>query len=130
MNGLTRPFLDYKYMRYFGRTPYIVLVLASLVVTTGIFIFASYWLAVWVDAYGKDVAVNILYYAGIYGALNGLVAVTHGVSYLLFARGSWHAARRLHHDLIRAVLGASLSWWKNMPVGRVVNRFSRDVKTM
>jgi len=32
--------------------------------------------------------------------------------------------------LLQGVMGAPLSWWKNIPMGRVVNRFSRDIKSL
>jgi ABC-type multidrug transport system fused ATPase/permease subunit len=44
--------------------------------------------------------------------------------------GAWHAARRLHLELVRAVTHTSLAWHARVPVGRVVNRFSRDMNTI
>ncbi len=52
-----------------------------------------------------------------------LVSLSH-------SNGAWIAAKRLHEACIRSVMYVSLSWWKNVPVGRVVNRFSRDMNSL
>ncbi len=44
--------------------------------------------------------------------------------------GAWLAARRLHHQLLQSVMHVPLAWWTSVPVGRVVNRFSRDLNSL
>ena len=93
-------------------------------------VFTTYWLAVWVEAYQRDAHISIVYYAGIYAGIMALSTFMEGVEYLAFTRGSWNAGIKLHRALLRGILNAPLSWWKDIPVGRVINRFSKDIKSL
>ena len=88
------------------------------------------WLAIWVGAYDKEGAVDIAFYLGIYMAVSLGETVLGAVTFLLFESGAWYAARTLHRNLIRSLLGVSLSWFNKIPVGRVINRLSRDVNSV
>lgn len=117
-------------MRYFGGVPFRLFILAWTIFENSLSIALTFWLAVWVGAYEKPGSVSLLYFAGGYAAIMGTDSVAAAIGYLTFNRGAWLAARRLHEDLLRGVLYAPLSWWKNIPVGRVVNRFSRDMSSL
>lgn len=45
---------------------------------------------------------------------------------VLFALGSLKAARNLHHRLLHNILRLSVSFFDTTPLGRIINRFSRD----
>lgn len=90
----------------------------------------SLWISVWVEAYDKKDAVNIAFYLGVYTAFALAESFSIAAVILAFENGAWQAARRLHTDFIKAVMKVSLSWYKNVPVGRVVNRFSRDMSSI
>jgi ABC-type multidrug transport system fused ATPase/permease subunit len=117
----------FSYMLWFGGRPYAIFCLFTTILANAALIGTSYWLSVWVNAYSAEEAVNIAFYLGIYAVFAVGACVIEGFSNLTYANGAWHAARKLHGQFLRAVMGASLSWWKNVPVGRVVNRFSRDI---
>ena len=87
----------------------------------------SYWLSIWVSAYEKSGTVNVGFYLGIFALCNLVSVLFVGGNFLVFQRAAWLAARTLHFKLINGVMKAPLSWWKEIPVGRVVNRFSRDM---
>ena len=117
-------------MRYFGSVPFRVSMLLWALIGNSINIAMTFWLTIWVAAYERPGHVSLLYFAGVYAALMTADFATSAIQYLSFTRGAWIAARKLHENLLRAVLYAPLSWWKNVPVGRVVNRFSRDMGSL
>ena len=45
---------------------------------------------------------------------------------LLFFRGAWRAAGRMHDLMLGAVLRSPASWFHTTPQGRILNRFSKD----
>jgi hypothetical protein len=83
-----------------------------------------------VDAYEKSENINVAFYAGIYALVISTLSVAGGIASAVYQRGAWVAGRRLHAAMTRAVMGAPLSWWKDVPIGRVINRFSQDVRSL
>ncbi|KAF7546072.1 hypothetical protein G7Z17_g8687 [Cylindrodendrum hubeiense] len=120
----------FKYMLYFGGPLYAVFALLTSALTNVFMIATTYWLSLWVNSYTREEAVNIAFYLGIYVAIVICGVLVEAFSFLVYSNGGWIAAKRLHEACIRSVMYASLSWWKNVPVGRVVNRFSRDMNSL
>lgn len=117
----------FNYMTYFGSPLYAVFCIVAMAVMNCFWIGGSLWLSVWVDAYDREQAVNIAFYLGIYTIFALGECLGYAGIILIFEKGGWTAARRLHNEFLRAVMDVSLSWYKRVPVGRVVNRFSRDI---
>jgi ABC-type multidrug transport system fused ATPase/permease subunit len=92
--------------------------------------YSSFWLSVWVEAYDKMAHVDIAYYMGIFALLTFLEIGTYAALIIMFERGSWLAARKLHNDFIQAVMRVPLSWFKTVPIGRITNRFSSDMASI
>ncbi|KAJ3291882.1 hypothetical protein HK104_005738 [Borealophlyctis nickersoniae] len=91
------------------------------------------WLnAKWAFSLGSNstLAHNIWYYIGIYGALGASVLLANllRVGYILLR--STTAARNLHATLLKRVLGAPLRFFEVTPLGRILNRFSKDVQSI
>ncbi|KAH7165601.1 P-loop containing nucleoside triphosphate hydrolase protein [Dactylonectria macrodidyma] len=119
-----------QYMSYFGHPAFVIICL-SFLLATHIFTFAgTLWLSVWVEAYNHKAHVDIAYYMGIFAALTFLDIAFYSVPVIMFEWGAWRAARRLHNDFIRAIMGVSLSWFKHIPIGRITNRFSSDMASI
>jgi ABC-type multidrug transport system fused ATPase/permease subunit len=117
-------------MLFFGGPIYVGVALLAILMENIGFISTTLWLSIWVSAYEKPAPVDAAYYGGIYAATTVVAWLIEMSTYLIFLRGGWFAARQLHQKLTRAVLNAPLSFWKDIPVGRVVNRFSQDVKSL
>jgi ABC-type multidrug transport system fused ATPase/permease subunit len=117
-------------MLYFGHPLYAVACIALILAENAAWFAGVFWLAIWVEAYDRQQAVNIALYLGVYIALAVTETLMYGSTYLMFESGAWRAARKLHRDFVSAVVGVPLSWFKTMPVGRVVNRFSRDMASI
>ncbi|OTB08206.1 hypothetical protein M426DRAFT_317317 [Hypoxylon sp. CI-4A] len=120
----------FQYMRLFGNPISAMGALAMSILSTASFVGTGLWIAVWVDAYGKDDAYDIGFYLGIYAVWSLADVLFQGLTYLAYENGGWFAARTLHTTFITAMMSVPLSWFKATPVGRVVNRFSRDMDSI
>ena len=129
-SGTSNRLMFFKYMLYFGGPGYAIFALLTTVVANLVITGTLFWLSLWVNAYETQDAVDIAFYLGIYVAFAVGTIVIDAISFLAYANGAWIAAKRLHEDCLRSVMNVSLSWWKNIPVGRVVNRFSRDMGSL
>ena len=61
------------------------------------------------------------------GVGQALASFINGV---IFAMLIYASSRRLHKDAIFRVLHAPMSFFETTPVGRIMNRFSKDIDTM
>lgn len=128
--GATGRMSFFQYMRYFGGPAYPILTLIATVIGTASLLATTLWISVWVDAVDHGDAVDIGYYLGIYSAIAAGNLIVDGLVFLIYANGGWQAAKRLHAEFVRSVMNVSLSWFKDTPTGRIVNRFSRDMASL
>jgi len=78
----------------------------------------------------NDGTVNVDYYLGIYAAIGlGCTAVSLFTWYLLIL-GALRASRQLHRRLLNSVCAAPIRWFDRVPVGRITNRFAKDMETI
>jgi ABC-type multidrug transport system fused ATPase/permease subunit len=66
-------------------------------------------------------------YLGVYGGLGGAQTFAVFGLALSVSLGSMVASRNLHGGLLRGVLRCPMSFFDTTPLGRIVNRFSKDV---
>ncbi|KAK8042751.1 hypothetical protein PG994_013234 [Apiospora phragmitis] len=125
--GPTSRFQFYKYLQYYGNPIHAIFALACSFLSVASAVGTGLWLAVWVGAYDGPGAVNVGFYLGVYAAWSFGEIVLTGLTTVGYEWGGWHAARTLHTTFITAMMNVPLSWFKATPVGRVVNRFSRDM---
>ena len=87
------------------------------------------WLAYWSSAnVTTDEQRNL--YLGIYGGLGlGQGFFTFLVS-VFFTIGAMRASRRLHRSLLINIMHSPMSFFDTTPLGRIVNRFSKDLYTI
>ncbi|KAI1298040.1 ABC transporter [Xylaria venustula] len=128
--GQTARLQFFSYMRLFGSPFHALLAILMSILSNASFVGTTLWLAIWVDAYDKDDAYDVAFYLGIYAAWTFGDTFFNGLTYITYERGGWIAARTLHNNFIRAIMNVPLSWFKATPVGRIVNRFSRDMASL
>ena len=97
----------------------------------------SIWLAYWSNQYvvnpntsnnasnATGPAVGL--YLGVYALLGVLQGVFSSTSAYLFAIGAVYASRDLHKILLLNVVRLPMSFFDKTPIGRIVNRFSKDI---
>ncbi|KAF0367633.1 ABC transporter [Gigaspora margarita] len=103
--------------------PIIVFLLVMLQVTN---IGNNLWLSYWSNN-TFDLSMGV--YIGIYcawGVAQGIFSVLGGV---VFSYAGVGAAKNLHNNAIKRVLRAPTSFFDTTPLGRIINRFSKDVDT-
>lgn len=66
-------------------------------------------------------------YLGVYAALGMGNAIGVLIATLVSAYSAIRASRSLHASMLFAVLRSPMSFFDTTPLGRIVNRFSKDV---
>ncbi|GAV02763.1 hypothetical protein RvY_13289 [Ramazzottius varieornatus] len=93
---------------------------------------ASFWLTAWTRDNDDPVKRNDTawrdYRLGLYAMFGGLQACFVLISYLLLAYGQIMASRNLHKGLLHRIMRAPMSFFDTTPLGRIVNRFARDME--
>ncbi|KAI8812424.1 hypothetical protein BJ742DRAFT_794156 [Cladochytrium replicatum] len=72
---------------------------------------------------------SVVLYATVYVIFGVLTLTTDTVNQLLLFLATLNASR-LHGTLVEKIIGAPLSFFEATPVGRILNRFSRDVSVL
>ncbi|KAJ2776525.1 hypothetical protein GGI15_004822, partial [Coemansia interrupta] len=111
---------------------------AALVLAAISNILANFWLKNWAssntktEAYGESTEVTlrtVFYYLGIYGLLGMTGAIfTLVQSLYLWTRCAYNASEIIHENLLHGVLRSPMSFFDTTPLGRIINRFSTDIR--
>jgi ABC-type multidrug transport system fused ATPase/permease subunit len=89
----------------------------------GIKVVSDWWLSAWT---GDLYAQSITFYLVVYGALGVGQVVLTLIATLCLAFVSQRAALFMHDRAFRNLMRAPLSFFDTTPIGRILNRFSRD----
>ncbi|EGG17998.1 ABC transporter C family protein [Cavenderia fasciculata] len=102
-------------------------IMGFYVATQALSIMANWWLSVWSDQSNAD---NARYYLSIYVAFSmGAVALTFFKSFgMVF--GSIRGSKLFHEKMFMAVIRSPMSFFDTTPIGRILNRFSKDQFTI
>lgn len=102
-------------------------ILLFFILDSGSRIGSDWWLSVW-SAAGelKPPPHSMIYYLGIYA----LIAFSNSIAILirsfLIITGALRAAVTIHEKMLHAVMRSPVSWFDQVPLGRILNRFSKD----
>ncbi|KAH8660277.1 P-loop containing nucleoside triphosphate hydrolase protein [Xylariales sp. PMI_506] len=126
MSGISKEvYLDY--WRSTGSLFIPALVLFTLVIAQGANIMTNLWLAWWsADKFNYSNNIYIGVYAAI-GLSQGALLLTSSLGFTIFGTRS---SRIMLHRAVKGVLRAPVSFFDTTPLGRIMNRFSRDVDVM
>jgi ABC-type multidrug transport system fused ATPase/permease subunit len=69
-------------------------------------------------------------YLGIYWMIIAGAVVCYSSGFTIFIYGSLNASRRIHERLTKAILGTTLRFLDKTPIGRVIARFTRDIRAV
>jgi len=83
----------------------------------------DWWLSAWASAADAN---NIAWYLGLYGVWNVSQAFTSWCRDVLLLFFELRASTRLHNAMLQAVMSAPMEFFDTTPVGRILNRFSKD----
>ncbi|KAM0751625.1 P-loop containing nucleoside triphosphate hydrolase protein [Meredithblackwellia eburnea MCA 4105] len=103
------------------------LLLVSLVLMQGAQVLGSYWLIYWQEDKFHQAQG---FYMGLYAMFGLLQAVFSFLMGLCGVFIGFNASKSLHRAAIRGVIAAPMSFFDTSPLGRIMNRFSKDIDTI
>ncbi|KAJ4816006.1 multidrug resistance-associated protein 1 [Rhynchospora pubera] len=115
-----------RYKNALGGLWVVLILLFCYALTEALRISSSTWLSVWTDQSGpKDHSPG--FYNLIYAVISFCqVFVTLSNSYWLIL-SSLRAAKRLHDAVLSSILRAPMLFFHTNPLGRIINRFAKDL---
>lgn len=108
---------------------YIFFFLVVMIFSQGVSVGSRYWLQYW--SIQADSIERIAYYLGIYIVLvflYGIFAFLTG--WIMLAVAGVRASRILHGQLLSRVFRLKMSFFDTTPLGRITNRFSKDLSSI
>jgi ABC-type multidrug transport system fused ATPase/permease subunit len=115
------------YIQELGGIGFAVATVLFLCVYQGSRILNDYWLVFWVD---NTFNLTLGHYILVYLCIGvGVCLVTVCLLIWLAYRGNV-AAKNLHEKAFRRMLYAPTSFFDTTPVGRIINRFSKDIESI
>ncbi|GMH26067.1 hypothetical protein Nepgr_027910 [Nepenthes gracilis] len=115
-----------RYKNALGGFWVVAILLMCYLLTEVLRVSSSTWLSVWTDR-SSSKSYKLGYFILIYVFLGfGQVTVNLANSYYLIA-SSLHAAKRLHDVMLMSILRAPMVFFHTNPIGRIINRFSKDM---
>ena len=118
------------YRLYFGAmgTFPVIMLLALFILGQGCQLGMNYWLSYWSSQDSND---RIYMYLGVYTALGvcySLFVISQSI--VTYVTCGIKAATTLHEGLLQNVMRAPMSFFDTTPLGRIINRFSKDQNTI
>ncbi|KAF9466563.1 ABC transporter [Collybia nuda] len=118
----------YKAYSAAGKGKFVLpLLFFSIVLIQGATVMGSYWLVYWQE---RKWAQPEGFYMGIYAFLGVAQAIATFIMGSMFAMLTYFASQHLHKDAINQVMHAPMSFFETTPLGRIMNRFSKDIDTI
>ncbi|KAI0917113.1 hypothetical protein AcV5_007675 [Taiwanofungus camphoratus] len=102
-------------------------VLVTLFLYQAANIMSSYWLIYWQE---EKWPRSSGFYMGIYAGLGFAQTVIYLLTAGMFAFQAYFASRALHRMAIDRIMHAPMSFFETTPLGRAMNRFSKDTDTL
>ncbi|XP_063733833.1 ATP-binding cassette sub-family C member 4-like isoform X2 [Eleginops maclovinus] len=139
------------YLKYFtaGHSPVVlVFVVLTSVLAEGAYIMQDWWLAYWARGEFRnstvgDVSVgsvinatrleqesDLTFHLGIYAGLTAAAVVFGYIRSLVVFHGLVRSSQTLHNSMFSAVLRTPVRFFDVNPIGRILNRFSKDISQM
>ena len=87
-------------------------------------ILTNWWLTVWTE---DDDPEKQGLYLGVYGGLGGAMTVCLFFVTIIISLSTLTASKRMHRNQLNRVLRSPMSFFDTTPVGRILNRFSKDI---
>lgn len=117
----------------FGGPFFWIIYFGLLFAGQGMTAFQTWWLGRWAGAY-DDVSdpsqVSVPFWLGLYMAWVILGVLGMGISAIIYYIGAMKASRVIHQKLVDHILGAYMRFIDTTPVGRIISRFTKDMKAI
>ncbi|KAH9068491.1 ABC transporter [Lactarius deliciosus] len=116
-----------QYIQSGNGTVLVPVLLVTLMLMQVSMVLSSYWLVWWQERQWRRPQG---FYMGIYATLGvgqALAAFLNGTAIAFIV---YSASRRMHDSAITRVMLSPMSFFETTPVGRIMNRFSKDIDTI
>ncbi|KAJ1902993.1 hypothetical protein LPJ81_003305 [Coemansia sp. IMI 209127] len=139
--GYVRPEIWLQFMRNCGPWWFWVIVITFILTTRFAAIGRDYWVRLWMSSAlaigdGAPPPLEGSAHRGVATWLGVYVAAGIGITVIRLGAivnenaGSMRAARKYHEELITRVVNATPRFFDKTPIGRVISRFSRDMRAI
>ncbi|KAJ2693618.1 hypothetical protein GGH99_001073, partial [Coemansia sp. RSA 1285] len=139
-HGYVRPEIWIQYMRMCGSWWYWVTVAAFIFAGRFASIAQDYWVRLWMSStsapagdsglFALDTGRGVAAWLGVYVAAGMAITTLRLGASVNENAGSMRAARKYHEQLFTRVVNATPRFFDKTPIGRVISRFSRDMRTI
>ena len=99
----------------------IILILLVVIIARG---GSGFWLVVWLQ---DELKQTVSFYLGIYALFTFSDVIINVIFSALFIGFGIRASIRLHQAFIERIAGAPTSFFDTTPLGRILNRFTKDM---
>lgn len=124
------------YLRAFGGTWFWLILIFAFILQQVSNVSTSWWIEQWVSRGAQEESAkqssgnHLAYFLFIYSVLGLGYAIITALCQFIFFSGSLHASRKLYEALASNVVGSKLRFFDITPLGRIINRFSRDIQSI
>ncbi|KAG8381914.1 hypothetical protein BUALT_Bualt05G0022300 [Buddleja alternifolia] len=116
-----------RYKEALGGSWVVMILFTCYTLTETLRVLSSTWLSVWTKQSTSEDYYGPGFYIIVYAILSlGQVVVTLTNSFWLII-SSLNAAKRLHDSMLCSILRAPMVFFHTNPIGRVINRFAKDL---
>ncbi|KAK7205781.1 P-loop containing nucleoside triphosphate hydrolase protein [Myxozyma melibiosi] len=122
-----------SYLNYIGGLWFLVAIIAGYAVQQGLTVSKDSWVGRWSEAAQADEAVKDVsshgtaYYFSIYVLISIVYVIFTYVLELFGLLGGIRGSRRIFTDLVESIIHATPRFFDTTPVGRLLNRFGKDI---
>jgi ATP-binding cassette subfamily C (CFTR/MRP) protein 1 len=113
------------YMKAIGLKGIILAIIFQIVYTASS-IMTNFWLTFWTDP-RNPLGLTDNGYLGIYGGIGLVQAITTMALALVIGLSTLSGAKLLHKQMLIRIMMSPMSFFDTTPIGRIVNRFAKDV---
>jgi ATP-binding cassette, subfamily C (CFTR/MRP), member 1 len=117
----------WHYFEKCGGLYYVISFIIASLTGSALSIFSSLWLSWWSsNKYNLNQNTNMLVY-GVLGAVQFCFSLFINITFLV---GAYKAARYYHATALQNLLNSTIGFFDSQPVGRILNRLSKDIESM
>ena len=116
------------YMKAVGVSGAVAAVLSQIIYASSN-VIGSYWLSWWTsNKFGNSSEPGTRnMYLGVYTGLGIVQAVFIMINSLIFSLATLKGSKILHKNMLRRIMMSPMAFFDTTPLGRIINRFSKDV---
>ncbi|KAJ1340359.1 hypothetical protein BSLG_005001 [Batrachochytrium salamandrivorans] len=118
----------WSYVQACGGTPYIITVAFAAIFAQATRLLTDIWLTWWTE--NRFPNLTTMQYLQIYSGLGGSQVVFSLILNTSILVGGYHSAHYYHAAALKRLMAAPMSFYDSQPIGRILNRMSKDVESI